>query len=85
MEKTACSPKGTNSFKSALLSKTAGWFHKLAILKCAPLFLLPLPGRAKAFEEDFLISPCYSLKLCIEMLISFLFSFAFHFSFFIAI
>ena len=31
-------------------------------------------------EEDFLISPCYSLELCIQMSISFLFSFAFHFS-----
>ena len=31
-------------------------------------------------EEGFLISPCYSLKLCIQMSISFLFSFAFHFS-----
>ena len=31
-------------------------------------------------EEGFLISPCYSLELCIQMLISFLFSFAFHFS-----
>ena len=28
-------------------------------------------------EEGFLISPCYSLELCIQMLISFLFSFAF--------
>ena len=28
-------------------------------------------------EEVFLISPCYSLELCIQMLISFLFSFAF--------
>ena len=28
-------------------------------------------------EEGFLISPCYSLELCIEMLVSFLFSFAF--------
>ena len=27
-------------------------------------------------EEDFLISPCYSLELCIQMGISFLFSFA---------
>ena len=27
-------------------------------------------------EEGFLISPCYSLELCIQMLISFLFSFA---------
>ena len=32
-------------------------------------------------KEDFLISSCYSLELCIQMLISFLFSFAFHFSF----
>ena len=30
-------------------------------------------------EEDFLISPCFSLELCIQMGISFLFSFAFHF------
>ena len=28
-------------------------------------------------EQGFLISPCYSLELCIQMLISFLFSFAF--------
>ena len=28
-------------------------------------------------EEGFLISPCYSLELCIQMSISFLFSFAF--------
>ena len=32
-------------------------------------------------EEGFLISPCYSLELCIQMGISFLFSFAFIFSF----
>ena len=31
-------------------------------------------------EEGFLISPCNSLELCIQMDISFLFSFAFHFS-----
>ena len=30
-------------------------------------------------EEGFLISPCYSLELCIQMGISFLFSFAFRF------
>ena len=30
-------------------------------------------------EEGFLISPCYSLELYIQMGISFLFSFAFHF------
>ena len=31
-------------------------------------------------EEGFLISPCYSLELCIQICISFLFSFAFHMS-----
>ena len=31
-------------------------------------------------EKGFLISSCYSLELCIQMLISFLFSFAFCFS-----
>ena len=31
-------------------------------------------------EEGFLVSTCYSLELCIQMLISFLFSFGFHFS-----
>ena len=31
-------------------------------------------------EEGYLISPCYSLELCIQMGLSFLFSFAFHFS-----
>ena len=36
-------------------------------------------------EEGFLISPCYSLELCIQMHISFLFSFAFHFFIFSAI
>ena len=36
-------------------------------------------------EEGFLISPCYSLELCIKMSISFLFSFAFCFPFFSAI
>ena len=31
-------------------------------------------------KEGFLISPCYSLELCIQMGISFVFSFAFRFS-----
>ena len=35
---------------------------------------------ALIFEEGFLISPWYSLELCIQMGISFLFSFAFHVS-----
>ena len=35
-------------------------------------------------EEGFLISPCYSLELCIQMGLSFLFSFAFHFSSFLS-
>ena len=35
-------------------------------------------------EEGFLLSPCYSLELCIQMDISFLFSFAFSFSSFLS-
>ena len=35
-------------------------------------------------EEDFLISACYSLELCIQMGVSFLFSFAFHLSSFLS-
>ena len=35
-------------------------------------------------EEGFLLSPCYSLELCIQMAISFLFSFAFSFSSFLS-
>ena len=35
---------------------------------------------ALIIEEGFLISPCYSLELCIQMDLSFLFSFAFPFS-----
>ena len=31
-------------------------------------------------EEGFLLSSCYSLELCIQMIVSFLFSFAFCFS-----
>ena len=34
-------------------------------------------------EEGFLISPCYSLELCIQLGISFLFSLAFYFSCFL--
>ena len=36
-------------------------------------------------EKGFLISPCYSLELCLQMSISFLFSFAFHSLLFTAI
>ena len=35
-------------------------------------------------EEVFLISPCYSLELCIQMSIAFLFSFAFYVSSFLS-
>ena len=40
---------------------------------------------ALIIKESFLISPCYSLELCIPMGLSFLFSFAFSFSSFSAI
>ena len=44
-----------------------------------PILLFSFYFFALITEEDFLISPCYSLELCIQMGISFLFSFTFHF------
>ena len=35
-------------------------------------------------EEGFLVSPCYSLELCIQVGVSFLLSFAFSFSSFLS-
>jgi len=43
-------------------------------------FIVFLYFFAPITEEAFLISPCYSLEVCIQMGISFPFSFAFHFS-----
>ena len=50
---------------------------------CFLLFLFIDPWRKP--EEGFLISPCYSLELCIQMGISFLFTCAFSFSFYSAL
>ena len=52
----------------------------LIFLKRSLVFPYFLYFFAMITEEGFLISPCYSLELCIQMCISFLFSFAFHFS-----
>ena len=54
----------------------------LIFLKRTLIFPILLFSSASALitEEGFLFSPCYSLKLCIQMGISFCFSFAFRFS-----
>ena len=52
----------------------------LIFLKRSLVFPIFLCFFALITEEGFLISPCYSLELCIQMGISFLFSFAFRFS-----
>ena len=51
------------------LEEIASLFHSIVFLSFFALIT----------EEGFLISPCYSLELCIQMDISFLFSFAFSF------
>ena len=56
-------PLGITNF----LEETSSLSHSIVFLH----FFTPIT------EEGFLISPCYSLELCIQMLISFLFSFAF--------
>ena len=43
-------------------------------------FIVFLYFFALITEEGILISPCYSLEICIQMGVPFLFSFAFHFS-----
>ena len=55
----------------------SNFLEKVSSLSHSVIFLY---FRALIAEEGFLISPCYSLELCIQMLLSFLFSFAFHFS-----
>ena len=45
-----------------------------------PILLFILYFFALITEEGFLVFPCYSLELCIQMVICFLFSFAFGFS-----
>ena len=49
-----------------------------------PHFIVSLHFFALITEEGFLISPCYSLELCIQMDMSFIFSFAFLFSSFLS-
>ena len=61
---------------------TAGFSKFAGILSANIIFLCFF---ALITEDVFLISPCYSLELCIQIGISFLFSFAFCFSSFHAI
>ena len=55
----------------------SNFLEEISSLSCSIVFLYFF---ALITVEGFLISPCYSLELCIQMLLSFLFSFAFHFS-----
>ena len=55
---------------SNFLEEISSLFHSIVFLYSFGLIT----------EEGFLISPCYSLELCIQMGISFFFSFAFSFS-----
>ena len=57
----------------------SNFFEEISSLSRSIVFLYFF---ALIAEEGFLISPCYSLELSIQMCISFLFSFAFHFLFF---
>ena len=60
---------------SNFLEEISSLFHSIVFLYFFALIT----------EEGFLISPCYSLELCIQMDIAFLFSFAFHCLLFVAI
>ena len=55
------------------------WYHFLEEISSLSDSVAFLYFFTLITEEGFLISPCYSLELCIQMLISFLFAFAFRF------
>jgi len=65
------------SFNEFVGEKVVSPSYSSAILGLPPIFLYFF---ALITEEDFLISPCYSLEHCIQMGLSFLVSFAFIFS-----
>ena len=54
----------------------SNFLEKISSLSHSIVFLYII---ALITEEGFLVSPCYSLELCIQMGISFLFSLAFQF------
>ena len=60
----------------------SNFLEEISILSHSVVFLYFF---ALVTEEGFLISPCYSLEICIQMGISFLFCFAFSLSFISAI
>ena len=57
-----------------------GCFHVLAIINSAAMNIGVHMSLSDLVEEGFLISPRFSLELCIQMGVSFLFSFACSFS-----
>ena len=58
--------------------------YLICLKKCLSHSIVFLCFSALITEEGFLICPCYSLDLCIQMVISFLFFFAFSFSSFLS-
>ena len=57
-----------------------GISHFLGVISTLSHSIAFLSFFALITKEDFLISPCYSLELCIQMDMSLLLSFVFHFS-----
>ena len=78
-------------FLSFIVPNCAGNVPLVSLIFLKRSLIFPPPPKNRIFlyffalitEEGFLISPCYSLELCIQMGISFLFSFVFHFSSFL--
>ena len=61
---------------------SVGTYNFLEEISCLSDSIVFLYLFALIIQEGFLISPCYSLELCIQMEIYLFFSFAFHLSFF---
>ena len=76
-----CSPPGS-SIHGIFQARVVEWGAIAFSMKRTLVFPILFSSYFFALitEEGCLISPCYSLEICIQMDMSFLFSFAFHFS-----
>ena len=76
-----CSPPGS-SIHGIFQARVVEWGAIAFSMKRTLVFPILFSSYFLALitEEGCLISPCYSLEICIQMDMSFLFSFAFHFS-----
>ena len=81
-DRASCQSGGAPAVRPGAVAQSPGREAGIQASSCVGPGKSGLHARGEYFfalitEEGFLVSPCYSLELCIQMGISFLFSFAF--------